>query len=312
MNYIPFTGQIPLIVFAAMALVPASALMAQQDRAGGKNVETEIGEFEYPNGTGTDLKAIKTEKDLPGSFHRYYGQYRNQFRDQERRIARIDLDADLNYDGTIDNSDPADSGAFEQTPPGLVIGEGESSKFIIRLTPYRVDYEGAAVVTMEVVGINRGDKTGEFASLDEEIAQTSQVRVWADAGKRKLLLDSQDPARRWVEWSIESESYPANIPNIVPRTVYVEGVSANGSYPGDCRVLVTVSHRGKNEAAPPVEYGGKTIVAPEKKEENKFFKRFRTSFDHILVTVTPEPQHKEFINNNAESVWISGNAPSRK
>ena len=43
---------------------------------------------------------------------------------------------------SIDNDDPADNGAFQQTPPGLVVGVGEMSKLILRLRPYRLDFKG--------------------------------------------------------------------------------------------------------------------------------------------------------------------------
>jgi len=34
-------------------------------------------------------------------------------------------------------------------------------------------------------------------------------------------------------------------------------------------------------------------------------KSFRTSFDHILLTVQPKPTLKQFINNNNEGVWVA-------
>jgi hypothetical protein len=34
-------------------------------------------------------------------------------------------------------------------------------------------------------------------------------------------------------------------------------------------------------------------------------KSFRTTFDHVLVTVQPEPLPKEFINGNNEGAWIA-------
>ncbi len=262
--------------------------------------EVPVPPFDYP--PGADTTAHRTMRDLPGDYHKYYGQRRNQFRDVERRIAKIDLDADLNYDGVVSNEDPADGGAFEQTPPGLVIGEGEISQLIVRIRPYRVDYEGSAVVTLEVTGINRADRSGAFASFDQEAASTSHVRVWADRSRQRLLLDSADPTRRFYEWSVEDELFPANIPNIVPRAVYVEGVSANGSYTGDMRILLTVSHRSKDEPS--------RLEAEEAPRKTKIFKRFRTAFDHILVTVSEQPQHKEFVRNNSDGVWSYGGVTS--
>ena len=242
----------------------------------------------------TRERGVETHRDLPGDFHKYYGQRINYYKDAERRIAKLDLDADLNYDGTIDNEDPADNGAFEQTPPGLVVARGELSKLLIRLRPYRVDFKGEAVVTLEVAGINRGHKSGEFTSFEDEQASAGQVRVWRDATKTQLLIDSSDPAKRFVEWVVDDHKYPANLPGIVPRTVYVEGVQTSGRYVGDVRLLVTVSHRNTG--------GDREGFL---KSRPKLFKRFRTSFDHILLTISDHAQPKEFINANAEKVWIS-------
>ena len=249
-------------------------------------------------GGGVDIpreRGVETSRDLPGDFHKYYGQRVNYYKDAERKIAKLDLDADMNYDGKIDNDDPADNGAFQQTPPGLVLGVGEMSKFILRLNPYRVDFRGEAVVTLEVAGINRGHKSGGFDSLESELASVGQVRIWSDASKSQLLVDSRDPGKRFHEWVLDDSKYPANIPGLVPRTFYVEGVGASGEYLGDVRILVTVSHRDTG--------GSRTGFAASRK---KLFKRFRTSFDHILVTVNGAPHRKEFVNANAEKVWITG------
>jgi len=246
--------------------------------------------------------------DLPGDFHKYYGQRVNSFRDGEKKIAKLDLDADMNYDGTIDNDDPADNGAFQQTPPGLVVGEGELSKFVLRLSPYRVDFRGEVVVAIEVAGINRGNRHGTFASLEEEMFSTGHIRVWGDPGKTRLLLDSRDPARRYHEWVLDESVYPANLPTTVPRTVYVEGVASSPSYLGDVRLLVTVSHRKQGGSREDLIYdeGGKAVVAAGPAgppSHPRFFKRLRTSYDHVLLTVSHFPAQKEFINNNAEGVW---------
>lgn len=263
-------------------------------------------------------RGVETEMDLPSDFHRYYGQRVNMWRDQERKVAKLDIDTDMNYDGTIDNDDPADNGAFEGTPPGLVLGEGELSKVLIRLTPYRIDYEGEVVLTLEVAGINRALKSGQFESFEEEVAATGRIRVWKDASRRELLLDSADPEKRFYEWVADETQYPANLPGVYPRLVYVEGVSATGKggrsgkavvsekgmveggYSGDLRLLATVSHREKG--TPREGY-------PQYRQ--RFLKSFRTSFDHILFTVRELPQEKVFINNNAEGVWISAGAEAK-
>lgn len=238
--------------------------------------------------------ALETNRDLPGDFHKYYGQRSTLYRDKERRLAKLDLDGDMNYDGKIDNWDPADNGAFQQTPPGLVVGVGELSKLILRLTPYRIDFRGEAVVTLEVTGINRSVKSGEFTSFDEELSSTAKVKIWKDINKTKLLVDSSKPAKRYCEWVVDDTKYPANLPGIVPRTVYVEGISPSTKFTGDIRILVTVSHRDRGSSRERFTESRK-----------KLLKRFRTSFDHLLLTVQEKPHKKEFINANAEKVWSS-------
>lgn len=258
-------------------------------------------------------RGVETEMDLPADFHRYYGQRVNQWRDSERKVAKLDIDGDMNYDGTIDNFDPSDNGAFESTPPGLVVGEGEMTKILVRLSPYRIDFRGEVVIGLEIAGINRAIRSGQFSSFEEEISSTGRIRVWADPARTELLLDSADPEKRYHEWVADDRTYPANLPGIYPRTIYVEGVSVAGAYDssgkavvsgkgtipaegysGDLRLLMTVSHR--EQGTPREEY-------PDYRK--RFVKSFRTSFDHILFTVRKEPQVKDFINNNAEGVWLS-------
>jgi hypothetical protein len=235
----------------------------------------------------------ETQMDLPGSFHRYYGQNVTYYRDSERSVAKIDVDADLNYDGSISNEDPADGGAFENTPPGLVVGVGELSKLILRLRPYRIDYQGDVVVTIEITGINRGAKSGKFESFEQEKSSVGRLRVWKDANKKILLLDSGDSNKRTHEFIMDATNYPANLPGVVPRTLFVEGVSVSGAYAGDLRLLTTVSHR---------EHG--TTPQSYAEDRKKWLKSFRTSFDHMLFTVKARPMEKQFVNNNAEGVWI--------
>lgn len=247
-------------------------------------------------------KALQTNKDAPADFHKYFGQRVNSWRDRERQIAKLDIDADMNHDGMIQNNDPADSGAFEATPPGLILGEGELSRFIIRLLPYRVDFDGEVVVTLEVEGINRNVKSGEYSTLDEEIASMGHIKVWRDKDKKELLLDSRDPAKRVVEFTTQYKTYPYNLPIAVPRFVFVEGVKSSVNHTGDIRLLCTVSHRSLNNT-PVTEGKGVAPVAPQQGNVN--IKSFRTSFDHILLTVQKNPVTKEFINNNNEGVWVA-------
>jgi len=253
---------------------------------------------------------LQTNRDLPSDFHKYYGQRVNSWKDRERQIAKLDMDADMNQDGTISNTDPADSGAFEATPPGLILGTGELTRVVIRLNPYRIDFDGEVVVSLEVEGINRATKTGDFASLDEELASMGHIRVWKDASKKELLLDSRDPAKRVVEFTTQYKTYPYNLPIAVPRFVFVEGVKPSPIYTGDIRLLVTCAHRAIDETNYADLSSGKTSgkagePLPEKKKG--VLKSFRTSFDHVLFTVQPKPAMKEFINGNVEGVWKSPN-----
>ncbi|MCB1064319.1 MAG: hypothetical protein KDN20_15555 [Verrucomicrobiae bacterium] len=256
---------------------------------------------------------METELDVPADFHKYYGQRVNQWKDRERKIAKLDIDGDLNYDGKIDNDDPGDNGAFESTPPGLVLGTGELTKILVRVTPYRIDFQGEVVIGLEVAGINRAVRTGQFDSFEQEVASTGRIRVWKDSERKELLLDSADPEKRYFEWVADDRLYPANLPGIYPRTLFVEGVSVAGEgfrgnggkgvvtgkevmgssgYSGDLRLLMTISHREKG-----------TPLQSYPEYRKRFIKSFRTTFDHILFTVRKDPQVKDFINNNAEGVW---------
>jgi hypothetical protein len=256
------------------------------------------GEDGYAKGGGVVTptpRGAETQMDLPGSFHKYYGQNVTYYRDTERKVAKLDLDGDLNYDGTISNEDPADNGAFQNTPPGLVVGVGELSKLVLRLTPYRIDYQGDVVVTIEVAGINRAAASGSFDSFDQEQAAVGRIRVWQDSTKSKLLLDSGKADMLVCEFIMDATKYPANLPGTVPRTLYVEGVRPSGAYTGDLRVLTTVSSR---------EHG--TTPQTFAEERKKYpLKSFRTTFDHMLFTVQASPMKKDFVNNNAEGVWIT-------
>ncbi|RBP48104.1 hypothetical protein DES53_101904 [Roseimicrobium gellanilyticum] len=250
---------------------------------------------------GGRVRGNETLQDLPSDFHPYYGQKLNRYRDLNRRIAKLDLDADLNMDGVIRQGDPRDSGAFESTPPGLILGVGELTKVVVNLIPYRIDFAGDVVIGFEVGGINRNSPEGVFSSFEEEQRAVGRIRVWRDSTKKELLLDSADPARRIYEFSVDAMRYPANLPDAIPRTIFVEGVKTSGAYLGDMRLLATVSHREKGQ--------GPSTTPTADKAQNPPFKRFRTAFDHILITVEPQPAKKEYVNNNAEGVWVT---PSKK
>jgi hypothetical protein len=247
------------------------------------------------------LAAGQTQMDIPTSFHKYYGQRINNWRDTERAVAKVDLDSDLNYDGVINNNDPQDGGAFEGTPPGLQVGVAELSRIVVRVIPYRVDFDGEVVVSLELSGINRGSASGEFGSFEEEASATGRIRVWRDSERKVLLLDSADPNRRYVEFATQYREYPYNLPTVIPRSVYIEGVSPSKQFEGDVRLLLTCSHRAPG-----------TSPQTFAESRRKLLKSFRTTFDHILLTVRPEPIAKEFINNNAEGNWLKVSNPSSK
>lgn len=259
----------------------------------------------------------QTNKDAPADFHKYFGQRVNSWRDRERQIAKLDMDADMNQDGVLSNTDPADGGAFEATPPGLILGEGEMTRVVIRLLPYRVDFDGEVVVTLEVDGINRSTRTGEFESLEDELASMGHIRVWRDQSKKNLVLDSMDPAKRVAEFTTNYKTYPYNLPLTVPRFVFVEGVKSSPRFTGEIRLLATVSHRSPHEkervamaAEQPFTSAKEPVPITAEEAKKLGIKSFRTSFDHILLTVQKEFQPKEFINNNNEGAWVP--PPGRK
>jgi hypothetical protein len=252
------------------------------------------GEGAANKGPELTSRGSETEMDLPSSYHKFFGQNVTYYKDAERKVARIDVDADLNYDGSISNEDPADNGAFEVTPPGLVLGVGEMSKVIMRLRPYRVDFLGDVVVGIEIGGINRAAKTGRFESFEEEKAAVGRVRVWKDKNKTELLLDSGDPSKLSYEFTMDAANYPANLPDAVPRALYIEGVGVSGQYAGDVRLLTTVSYRDKETEA--------KVPASERKHLPQ---TFRTAYDHMIFTVKSQPMKKSFVNDNAEGVWVT-------
>lgn len=273
-------------------------------------------------------------------------------------FVKLDIDSDMNYDGTIDNYDPADQGLYETTPPGVIMGEGELAKLIIRFrmnhvgfqewegthrgwqnprtrvhpqvhedSEKRLDsavdaeldaeewkaiqsgvgFQGHAVVTMEVVGINREVQSGLFKNFNEEKESTGRIRVWADEKKKKLLLDSGVASKRVYQWSAENRFFPENLPGGVPRIIYVEGVSKYGNYIGDLRILVTVSWVDRNVKRGG-QSGGESVAEVNRHATMPIDignRSFRAAYDHILFTVKEEPQKKEFINNNAERIWFN-------
>lgn len=183
------------------------------------------------------------------------------------------------------------------------------AKLILRIRPYHLDFKGRAVVSIQVDGINRGVKSGLFESFEEETANVGHIKVWQDAARTKLILDSRDPNRRVFEWTIDDSKYPANVPDIVPRGLYVEGVGKSGQYTGDVRLLLMVQHRVPGEAVPEDPKSGLSpkggMVQEGRTTKSETFKRFATSYDHILLTVQGSARAKELVNGNSDGVWIS-------
>lgn len=260
--------RLPLVV-AATVIASISPVVAQDSRAA--------------------VKPTPTDMDLAGDVSRYFGQRANLYRDNNRKLAKIDLDADFNYDGTINNDDPEDNGAFQQTPPGLVVGVGEMSKLVLRLAPYKIDFQGRAKVKLQVDGINRDSKSGTFDGGSER-GGMGHIVVWRDSTKKEKILDSRDPNLRSFEWTLDQRT-PSNL-QIIPRTLFVEGVTPSPKHAGDIRLLISCYDDNPNYEVNP------------KMDPRRWIKTFRPSFDHILLTVRPQPQEKNYVNENSEGVWL--------
>jgi hypothetical protein len=310
----------------ALAIVAATAASTGTStlRADDRNVPQTGGRSEryMPRNDWEGSQVRRTELDWAGSYSKYYGQRRHAFMDKERMIAKVDIDGDFNYDGVIDNADPADNGEFQQVPPGLVVGVGELTKVILRIRPYRVDHKGEAAVVLQLDGINRGDVSGKFQTFDEEVASTSQVRVWLEPSRKTLLLDSRDPAKRRVEWTMESTMAEggavtaANLPHQrFPRAVWVEGIRPHGQWLGDARLLLSVEQREVNDDAGYAkgsaagyskdEPDGKVVLYPTATSTKPLFARFRSAWDHILLSVVPQPFAKELVSGpSGADTWV--------
>lgn len=210
----------------------------------------------------------KTELDEPGLHEPALGTASDL-----DRLSKIDLDSDLNYDGTIDNSEPSDQRANESTPPGLELGKGELTRVVLRLKTYERDFTGDLVVTVSATGINRDTPTGEAAAG----TSVGRVKIWKDQARTTLLADSGDPSKSSHEWVFNRETRTGG----VPSTLYIEGVSVSPKHEGDVRILVSATH-----GAP----GAPSSV-------------YRAAYDHLLVTVREKPVEKSFVNNNIEGIW---------
>ena len=239
-----------------------------------------------PCGFAEPEKGIqKTDRDITSPDDIY-----SQRRAHSGRIAKLDVDGDFNYDGIVDNDDPSDNGLVQQTPPGMVLGTGEMTRLVIRFSPYQINIDTKVRFELSVAGINRGDKTGRYESLEQELASAGHIRVWADPDKKKLLLDSSKADRR--VWTMDLDNVNPESVIRVPHFVFVEGYKPSTRYAGDIRLLARVID----------------VRASEAEQKQGFAKAlagvgFRPSYDHVLFTVQSAPHAKSLVGRG--DVWIS-------
>jgi hypothetical protein len=229
----------------------------------------------------------KTELDDPAtSDARFVVPAKTKGKPSLPRLAKIDLDGDLDYDGTISDDSPSTQGTLEFVPPGLEVGVGELTRVLIRFKTYQAQIQGSLVVSLEVSGISRDSASGAAAAG----AAVGRIRVWRDPQRKELLLDSGDSGNLRHEWRYD----PKKLAGGIPRAVYVEGVKTSPKFEGDLRLLVAANHvvDGAGAGAPSSLY--------------------QSAFDDILMTVRAQPVEKDFINNNAESVWSMVGEPAEK
>jgi hypothetical protein len=147
---------------------------------------------------------------------------------------KTDLDADISRDGRIDDNDPKDNGKVQNTPPGLPVMVGGLEKLILRCEPKSL---AKGYVRLTVVS-NPGEwermKNPNWAAIPRR-PEGGHIRIWKDAEKKELLLDSHDPAKQTVLWRL-SYSFPMAL---VPFTLYAEGVSPSKE---DGDVLLALLH----------------------------------------------------------------------
>jgi hypothetical protein len=258
---------------SADALNSVSAPKAKPARPAGNAASGRSAEVTFPGKTDLDSPESTDPRFLPLDGRRGASI---------PRLSKIDLDADLDYDGAFDNDSSAGQGQHEYLPPGLELGKGEVSRLLVRFKTYEPDFTGKLVVRLEASEVNRDAVSGEGA------VSAGQIRVWRDQERKELLIDSADPAKRSVEWTYDSEKRAGGI----PRTLYVEGVKVSAKFEGDLRLLVSASHLAD----------GETSGTPSS--------LYRAAFDHLLLTVRDKPVEKEFINNNVEGVWSMVGRPA--
>lgn len=227
-----------------------------------------------------------TEMDQPGEHHESFGiMPDSEVLKTLKRLSKVDMDADLNYDGSINNQEESDQGFREHVPPGLQLGVGELTKLVIRFKTYDSAFPGHLYVTLETAGINRLSVTGKYSSDREELDSCGRIRVWNSPKKEELLLDSGDSEKRSFVWKVGNADLGLGLTGEVPRVVYVEGMEKSKKFAGDIRLLISASH------------------SLDEGENRSPSGTYLTAYDHILFTVSEKPIEKSFINNNAEGVW---------
>lgn len=171
----------------------------------------------------------------------YAGGYWNYSNPIDPFIGKVKISGDVNYSKTIDGTDAALGNHPKRNPYGLIIGAGEMTKLLLTCQP-NPDRQSTVgkpkvrlpfpilVASLEVRGINLGDKKGRFPTFEDEVANCGRVLVWLDHTKKFLLLDSSDPQRRRIDWP-----YSTHVP---PERIFVEGVEV--TQPG-AAFIVTMS-----------------------------------------------------------------------
>ncbi|HYF34220.1 MAG TPA: hypothetical protein VD994_02930 [Prosthecobacter sp.] len=173
-----------------------------------------------------------------------YGYYRLS---PLNTLGKVKVNVDINYSGDITQTDAALGNGAKRNPYGLVIGTNEMTKFMLTCIPNqdrrpsmgepttKMDFH-KLVCSLEIRGVNLGDRLGRFASFEEEVSQVGRILVWLDSSRRYLLLDSADPARRRIEWP-----YASSVP---PQRVYVQALE--NTQPG-AAFLVTLELDDSNK-----------------------------------------------------------------
>ncbi|MCF7785113.1 MAG: hypothetical protein K9N47_03270 [Prosthecobacter sp.] len=211
------------------------------------------------------------------------------FPSQDRSLGVSKISADTNYDGLLDSVD-SDAGInVKRNPPGLVVGTRELARVDLsvihnasRQTASQpgspgspklkfLYYKTAAILDLRP--INLGDRRGNFKSFEEEQSRAGRMRVWLDASRTTLLLDSADAGKRRVEWPAAS--------SLPPKHVYVEGVSVGDS--GTVMMLTLLLDN--NNLSPTAD---------------KLFGE-KACWDAMMFSVWPSPKIKPYVDKSP--VW---------